>query len=409
MMALQGDDSPYIRHSGLTTANTAELDPMKKQAMQGTLKPVEYTPAPINNPQQAAAPAAGPTQPTAPAAPQAAPAQQAAPAPTQPTQPQQTTEEELEEELQKILRLSGRQKQTTNENDSFKKFYSILNESSDKTELTESIELHDSFDIELNEHFVIETGIIGFTEDGIIIEADETLLGLLEVNNILCEEESTQSKPDTNKKDKPSDNYIDTKPATDTNIDTSKLIDKEPLKAKPLKGDPKDYIAKEGYEDETMMSVYQDHKTTQKDGKVSSDFSSKSFSRNPKTGTGSYLISRDKDGEVTQDFQQNVSKPWMDYTEKGGQGPMSQFRASVNEAEYQGRKVPLGKPMAGDVAKSKVYVKKPNGKVVKVNFGDKNMKIKKSNPNRRKSFRARHRCENPGPRWKARYWSCRAW
>ena len=81
----------------------------------------------------------------------------------------------------------------------------------------------------------------------------------------------------------------------------------------------------------------------------------------------------------------------------------------IGEAEYQGRKVPLGKPMQGDVKKSKVYVKKPNGKVVKVNFGDKNMKIKKSNPGRRKSFRARHNCDNPGPRWKARYWSCRAW
>jgi hypothetical protein len=82
---------------------------------------------------------------------------------------------------------------------------------------------------------------------------------------------------------------------------------------------------------------------------------------------------------------------------------------SIQEAEYQGRKVQLGKPMQGDVAKSKVYVKKPNGKVVKVNFGDKNMTIKKNNPARRKSFRARHNCENPGPRWKARYWSCRAW
>ena len=186
----------------------------------------------------------------------------------------QVAEEELDEELQKILRLSGKQKQTTNENDNLKKFYDILNESTDNNDVA----LHDSFDIELNEHFVIETGIIGFTDDGIIIEADETLLGLLEVNDIL-------------------------------------------------------------YEDETM----------------------------------------------------------------------DQREEEVAEAEYQGRKVPLGKPMAGDVAKSKVYVKKPNGKVVKVNFGDKNMTIKKSNPGRRKSFRARHRCENPGPRWKARYWSCRAW
>ncbi len=81
----------------------------------------------------------------------------------------------------------------------------------------------------------------------------------------------------------------------------------------------------------------------------------------------------------------------------------------IDEAKYQGREVPLGKPMAGDVKKRKVYVKKPNGKVVKVNFGDKKMRIKKSNPKRRKSFRARHNCKNPGPRWKARYWSCRAW
>jgi hypothetical protein len=82
----------------------------------------------------------------------------------------------------------------------------------------------------------------------------------------------------------------------------------------------------------------------------------------------------------------------------------------VKEAEYQGRQVPLGKPMKGDVKKSKVYVRNPKtGKVIKVNFGDKKMKIKKSNPGRRKSFRARHNCANPGPRTKARYWSCRAW
>ena len=82
---------------------------------------------------------------------------------------------------------------------------------------------------------------------------------------------------------------------------------------------------------------------------------------------------------------------------------------TLEEAVHQGRAVPLNKPMRGDVKKSKVYVKKPNGTVVKVNFGDKKMRIKKSNPKRRKSFRARHHCENPGPRTKARYWSCRAW
>ena len=81
----------------------------------------------------------------------------------------------------------------------------------------------------------------------------------------------------------------------------------------------------------------------------------------------------------------------------------------VQEAEYHGKNVPLNKKLPGDVKKSKVYVKKPNGKVVKVNFGDPNMRIKKSNPKRRKSFRARHHCKNPGPKWKARYWSCKSW
>jgi len=82
----------------------------------------------------------------------------------------------------------------------------------------------------------------------------------------------------------------------------------------------------------------------------------------------------------------------------------------VDEAEYQGRKVKLGKPMQGDVKKFKVYVRDPKTKnVKKVNFGDPNMRIKKSNPARRKSFRARHNCDNPGPRTKARYWSCRKW
>ena len=80
-------------------------------------------------------------------------------------------------------------------------------------------------------------------------------------------------------------------------------------------------------------------------------------------------------------------------------------------AEYQGRKVKLGKPFRtpDGPKKSSVYVKNDKGNVVKVNFGDPNMSIKKDNPNRRKSFRARHTCDNPGPRWKARYWSCRAW
>ena len=89
---------------------------------------------------------------------------------------------------------------------------------------------------------------------------------------------------------------------------------------------------------------------------------------------------------------------------------MKSFKSFVNEAEYQGRQVKLNKPMAGDVKKSKVFVKDPQtGNIKKVNFGDKNMTIKKNIPSRRKSFRARHNCDNPGPKTKARYWSCKAW
>ncbi len=91
--------------------------------------------------------------------------------------------------------------------------------------------------------------------------------------------------------------------------------------------------------------------------------------------------------------------------------------SDIEEAEYQGRKVQLNKPMQGDVKKFKVYVKDPkSGNIKKVNFGHggisvkgKAMSIEKSNPNRRKSFRARHNCDNPGPKTKARYWSCRKW
>jgi hypothetical protein len=93
--------------------------------------------------------------------------------------------------------------------------------------------------------------------------------------------------------------------------------------------------------------------------------------------------------------------------------------STLHEAEYQGRKVKLGKPTRGDVKKFKVYVRNAEGNVVKVNFGhggtsakragQKTMSIKKNNPARRKSFRARHNCDNPGPRTKARYWSCRNW
>ena len=97
----------------------------------------------------------------------------------------------------------------------------------------------------------------------------------------------------------------------------------------------------------------------------------------------------------------------------------------IEEAVYAGRNVKLNKPMRGDVKKFKVYVnsgkkdKQGRIKAKKVNFGhggtsakkkgEKTMKIRKSNPKARKNFRARHNCDNPGPKTKARYWSCKKW
>ena len=112
--------------------------------------------------------------------------------------------------------------------------------------------------------------------------------------------------------------------------------------------------------------------------------------------------------EETQDFHEEFG--YLGYSEDD---------SDLFEAEYQGRTVKLNKPMRGDVKKFKVYVQNDKGNVIKVNFGhggtsakskgEKTMKIRKSNPKARASFRARHNCDNPGPKTKARYWSCRKW
>jgi len=117
--------------------------------------------------------------------------------------------------------------------------------------------------------------------------------------------------------------------------------------------------------------------------------------------------------EDDQDFHDYFG--YLSYIEEGME--IGADDAWIGEAEYQGRTVKLNKPMRGDVKKFKVYVKDPKtGNVKKVNFGHggtsakrKTMKIRKSNPKARKSFRARHNCDNPGPKTKARYWSCRKW
>lgn len=212
------------------------------------------------------------------------------------------------------------------------------------------IELHDSFDLELTEDFVIETVVVGFTEDGVILEADEKTLEFFEVNNIMLED------------------IVNEKMIMGVSTDASSAGTK-------VQGeDIKEY---KGGTDKEKIAAFK---------KQADDMKQSGF---VKAAHDTYKLAKDL---YKAPQQKQVAK-----------------EDDMDEAKYQGREVPLGKPMQGDVKKSKVYVKGPKGNVVKVNFGDKKMKIKKSNPNRRKSFRARHRCENPGPRWKARYWSCRAW
>jgi len=125
---------------------------------------------------------------------------------------------------------------------------------------------------------------------------------------------------------------------------------------------------------------------------------------------------KEKNGRMVPNCVKEITEL---YYEVDGKGYGYTFEyindGKLNEAEYQGRKVKLGKIMQGDAKKFKVYVKNPKGNVVKVNFGQGGkakggtMRIRKSNPKARANFRARHNCDNPGPRHKARYWACRTW
>jgi hypothetical protein len=120
----------------------------------------------------------------------------------------------------------------------------------------------------------------------------------------------------------------------------------------------------------------------------------------------------DEETESKYQYEDPVTREVFTYTQRKTYKKDGKTLIYLGEAsEYQGRKVQLNKPFRTPKGPKKfsVYVKNEKGNVVKVNFGDPNMKIKKNIPERRKSFRARHNCDNPGPKWKARYWSCKAW
>ena len=138
-----------------------------------------------------------------------------------------------------------------------------------------------------------------------------------------------------------------------------------------------------------------------------SAYASGALSKCRKVGAKNWGKSKKK--ESIEEYDVVNEQDYKDFTNYMKENYSGLEERKLEEAEYQGRKVKLGKPMQGDTKKFKVYVKNPKGNVVKVNFGQKGMNIKKDNPGARKSFRARHNCDNPGPRHKARYWSCKKW
>lgn len=274
-----------------------------------------------------------------------------------------------------------------------KNFLDILEEYSEEEVL---VEAQDSFDIELGEDLLIETGVIDVSEDGILIEGDEETLKLLAEHGLLLEE------TDWSKYDEPTVARIKkgvTKPVDRTDYDTPPAM-RDPDQGKPGYEKRKSRIMK-GLEkvNELSPKTKKSYSAAAKDDKK---FNDRSIEFAKRMGKEQPHKQAEWDDEV--EFLKSVNAKRDRGLKRAGVA-----EGEMDEAKYQGREVPLGKPMAGDVKKSKVYVKGPKGNVVKVNFGDKKMRIKKSNPKRRKSFRARHNCKNPGPRWKARYWSCRAW
>jgi hypothetical protein len=253
-------------------------------------------------------------------------------------------------------------------------------------DLEEVFQVGDDFGISFSEDFEIATEIVGFVEDGIVVELDEHAIELLAAQGLSFLEGQIQEGKQKGVDGKACwDGYkrMGTKQKDGKTVDNCvKMEDHGPE-------NPDDPVNYGEYDREGDMAK-DDLRTINGAAKELYDI-------------------LDADENLPEWVQSKITKA-VDYIDTVRDYMKSnKYEEDMDEAKYQGREVPLGKKMAGDVKKSKVYVRKPNGNIVKVNFGDKKMRIKKSNPARRKSFRARHNCSNPGPRWKARYWSCRSW
>ena len=259
-----------------------------------------------------------------------------------------------------------------------------------------AFQVGDEFGISFNEDFEISSTIVGIVEDGIVIELDDRAFDFLTNEGWSFE---------------------------DTKLDESHFnpVTEEDSEEVKVKIDGETYYVKNSDQGPVIIGEDISGYWTSGEAEGSLDFEA-SLKGDIKYATVKLYGSNSGGSEdadewavkdhvymLIDEIKKQYGETWEEIKDEAEGGMSVEKEEFTSEAEYQGRKVPLGKPMKGDVKKSKVYVKKPNGKVVKVNFGDKKMRIKKSNPTRRKSFRARHNCSNPGPRWKARYWSCRAW
>lgn len=249
----------------------------------------------------------------------------------------------------------------------------------------------DYFDIHLNAAESVETFVLEHTTGSVTVAADATLMEMLSEAGLLetVDPSHAQANGDRSEdNDLEESDYDDEDDEDDSAVDQGFFVILDNEQGDPFVG----VVAKDG------------GKWREIGGTGGST---------PYNWGGTYMGYLDPQDVMTwirRDYERHyqVHGPYFDEHEAMSHAGLTE--SSLAEAEYQGRKVTLNKPTRGDVKKFKVFVKDPKtGNVKKVNFGDPNMKIKKSNPARRKSFRARHRCDNPGPKTKARYWSCRKW
>ena len=296
----------------------------------------------------------------------------------------------------------------------------------------------DNFAINIREECLLETYICDETADGIVLHADEKMMSLLESYGFLNEGDISQltkdiaaapvkpiasmedQHPDSGEYDYEGDMAKDDLETIvraarrltgmlDDNENMPEWVQSKINKAADYVDTAADYIEsnKDDYVSEGPL-----HRPGEEDSPVAQAITRRILLQRTdllaKYGPERVGQAIDEVADFVGDVEEIGSSDvsgWIRQVER----VLSSMSSEMDEAKYQGREVPLGKPMKGDVKKSKVYVRGPKGNVVKVNFGQKGMKIKKNIPGRRKNFRARHNCDNPGPRWKARYWSCRAW